>query len=110
MTPKYTWKESHSTVIDYYKEFIKTHDMNKVIIGGDSAGGGFVLSLLQQVVELKLRLPIKMVLMSPYVDIEGDIDRDDDSMLKINHFLFLERLGLMIYLLKILEYHLYMVI
>jgi hypothetical protein len=51
-----------------------------------------------------------MVLMSPYVDIEGDIDRDDDSMLKINHFLFLERLGLMIYLLKILEYHLYMVI
>ena len=79
LTPKYTWKEAHSKVIDYYKEY----DMNKVIIGGDSAGGGFVLSLLQQVIELKLPLPIKMVLLSPYVDIEGAVERDD-SMLEIN--------------------------
>ena len=86
LTPKYTWKEAHSMVIDYYKEFIKTHDMNKVIIGGDSAGGGFVLSLLQQVIELKLPLPIKMVLLSPYVDIEGAVERDD-SMLEINALL-----------------------
>ena len=72
-------------VIDYYKEFIKTHDMSKVIIGGDSAGGGFVLSLLQQVIELKLPIPIKMVLLSTYVDIEG-VERDD-SMLEINALL-----------------------
>ena len=86
LTPKFTWKEAHTMVIDYYKEFIKTHDMNKVIIGGDSAGGGFVLSLLQQVIELKLPLPIKMVLLSPYVDIEGAVERDD-SMLEINALL-----------------------
>ena len=46
-------KEEHSMVIDYYKEFIKTHNMNKAIIRGDIAGSGFVLSLLQQVIELK---------------------------------------------------------
>ena len=33
-------------VIEFYKEFIKSHDMSKVIIYGDSAGGGYVLSLL----------------------------------------------------------------
>ena len=59
--------------------------MSKVIIGGDSAGGGFVLSLLQQVIELKLPIPIKMVLLSTYVDIEG-VERDD-SMLEINALL-----------------------
>ena len=61
LTPKYTWKEAHSLIIDYYKEFIKTHDMNKFIIGGENAGSGFVISLLQQVIELKLPLPIKIV-------------------------------------------------
>ena len=51
--------------------------MNKVTIGGDSAGGVFILSLLEQVIELKLPFPIKIVSLWPYVDIDGVIDRDD---------------------------------
>ena len=48
LTPKYTWKESHPKVLDYYKEFVKSHDMSKVIIGGDSAGAAYALTLLQK--------------------------------------------------------------
>lgn len=82
LTPKYTWKESHSMVIDYYKEFIKNHDMSKVIIGGDSAGGAYALTLLQQAKSLGLSLPAKMFLLSPYVDITGAVDTDVDPILE----------------------------
>lgn len=86
MTPKYTWKESHEMVMNYYKEFVQNHDMNKVIIGGDSAGGGFVLSLLQQAKTLGLPLPAKMVLISPYVDITRGVDKYD-AMIECNALL-----------------------
>lgn len=82
LTPKYTWKESHPMVIDYYKEFVKSHDMSKVIIGGDSAGGGYALTLLQQAKALGLPLPSKMFLLSPYVDIAGAVDKDIDPILE----------------------------
>ena len=87
LTPKYTWKESHPMVIEYYKEFEKTHDMSKVIIGGDSAGGGYVLSLLQQAKVLGLSLPSKMVLLSPYVDITGAVDKEEDAILEYHSLL-----------------------
>jgi len=87
MIPKYTYKESFPMVIDFYKEFIKNNDMNKVIIGGDCAGSGLVLSLLQQAKLLGLPLPIKMVLLSPYVDITGAVEREEDSMLEKNALL-----------------------
>jgi len=77
MTPKYTCRESHSMVMEYYREFVQNHDMNKVIIGGDSAGGGYVLSLLQQAKNFGLSLPAKMILLSPYVDITGGVDKYD---------------------------------
>ena len=74
-------------VIGYYKEFIKNHDMKKVIIGGVSSGAGYVLTLLQQVKALGLPLPAKLILISPYVDITEDIERDEDPMLDKNTLL-----------------------
>lgn len=71
LTPNYSWKESHQMMMNFYKQFVKTHDMKKVIIGGDSAGGGYVVSLLQQAIDLGLPLPSKMFLLSPWVDVGG---------------------------------------
>lgn len=70
VTPNHTYKESHKMVMDYYKQFVFKHDMSKVIIVGDSAGGGFALSLMQQARDILLPLPQKMVLISPFVDIQ----------------------------------------
>ena len=58
--------------------------MNKVIIGGDSAGGAYAISLLHQAKILGLPLPVKMVLLSPYVDITGALDKDVDALLDYN--------------------------
>ena len=69
LLPKYTYKESHKKMIDYYKEYSNNHNMKNVIIAGDSAGGGFVLALLEQIKELNLSLPGKVILISPFVDV-----------------------------------------
>lgn len=78
LLPKYTYKKSHEKVIKYYKEFAKNHDMNNVIIMGDSAGGGFVLALLQEIKKSNLPLPAKAVLLSPFVDVT-DVDKTLNS-------------------------------
>lgn len=71
LLPKYTYKESHQKVISYYQEYSKKHKMENVVIAGDSAGGGFVLALLQKLKELNLPLPKKVILISPFVDALG---------------------------------------
>lgn len=68
LLPKYTYKQSHKSVLKYYKEFSKKHDMKDVVLMGDSAGGGFALSLLQEIKETNLPLPGKVILISPFVD------------------------------------------
>lgn len=71
LLPKYTHKKSYEKVLKYYEEFSKKNDMENVVIAGDSAGGGFVLSLVLQLKELNLPLPGKIILISPFVDVEG---------------------------------------
>ena len=71
LLPKYTYKESYKSVIEYYKEYIKDNDATNIILMGDSAGGGFCLSLLEQLREENLPLPSKAILISPFVDVTG---------------------------------------
>ncbi len=71
LLPKYSYKESFEKVLKYYEEYSKKYDMNKVILAGDSAGGGMALALVEKVKELNLPLPKKIILISPYVDVCG---------------------------------------
>lgn len=71
LLPKYTYKESYEKVINYYKEYIKNNDVQNIVLMGDSAGGGFCLSLLQQLRNKGLPLPGKAILLSPFVDVTG---------------------------------------
>lgn len=71
LLPKYTYKESHQKVLSYYKEYSKKNSMENIVIAGDSAGGGFVLSLLQELKQVNLPLPKKAILISPFVDVTG---------------------------------------
>jgi len=41
----------------------------KIILMGDSAGGGFALAFTQYLKELNIKLPFKLILISPWVDI-----------------------------------------
>lgn len=54
-----------------YRELLKGIASHRILIMGDSAGGGFTLALAQRLVADSLDLPSHLVLISPWVDVMG---------------------------------------
>lgn len=80
LLPNNTAADAHPMMMELYRQIAATHDMSKVVIMGDSAGGGFSLALVQEAQEEGLPLPGRMVLLSPWVDVDGgnyNLDRKD---------------------------------
>ncbi len=72
LAPEYPFPAALEDSIDSYKWLIsKGFDPKKIIIGGESAGGGLAIATLLKLKELKLSLPAAGVLMSPWVDLTG---------------------------------------
>lgn len=69
LTPKYNYKDVFKMVIPLYKEIIDKVDAYKLILMGDSAGGGLGLALEEKISEEFLPLPGKTVLISPWLDV-----------------------------------------
>jgi len=57
------------SVIAYQWLLENGHEPNHIVIAGDSAGGGLVLSLLVSLRESKIQLPSAAVCLSPWVDL-----------------------------------------
>ena len=71
MMPRYTAITSNEVTMKFYEEFTKTHDMSKVVIAGDSSGGGLSTVVIQQAIKKGLSIPSKAILISPWVDVSG---------------------------------------
>lgn len=69
LAPKYTYKDVFEMIVPLYKEIIEKVDINNLILMGDSAGGGLGLALEEKVGEEKLPMPIKTILISPWLDV-----------------------------------------
>lgn len=69
LTPKYNYKDVFKMVIPLYKEIVDRVDSNNLILMGDSAGGGLGLALEEKISEELLPLPIKTILISPWLDV-----------------------------------------
>jgi len=67
--PFATWQEAFDLIIPLYKEYCETHPDQKIILMGDSAGGGLSATLAEQFKEDGIRLPDELILLSPWVDI-----------------------------------------
>ena len=72
----YTAKDAHPLMIQLYKQLIEQYSAGRLIIMGDSAGGGFSLALAQEARNDSIDLPKHLVLISPWVDVLGG----DDSL------------------------------
>ena len=81
MLPKWSAKLSNEVTLNWYEEFTKTHDMSKVIIAGDSAGGGLACVVLQRAIKIRLPIPYKAILLSPWVDVTGGNENKKDNMI-----------------------------
>lgn len=77
LTPKYNYEDVFNMIEPLYKDIIERINPEDLIIIGDSAGGGISLALEEKLVQEKERLPKKLILISPWIDVtltNEDID------------------------------------
>lgn len=79
LAPGHSHEETFEIVEKLYKEFLD----DNVILMGDSAGGGFVLSFCQYLNTVNIRQPDNIIVFSPWVDISmsGKYDSGNDPIL-----------------------------
>lgn len=70
----YTAKDAHPLMMQLYQQLIKQYSAKRIIIMGDSAGGGFSLALSQELQNDSIEQPKHLVLISPWVDVLGGDD------------------------------------
>lgn len=75
LAPKHSCNETLDLITDLYNEYSN----DNIILMGDSAGGGFVLSFCQHLNRVNLSQPDNVVVFSPWVDVSMDNDYDSKS-------------------------------
>ncbi|WP_406537894.1 alpha/beta hydrolase [Fibrobacter sp.] len=88
LLPEHTALEAHTLVLKLYSELLKRFPASKIIIMGDSAGGGFSLALAEEIQEQSLPSPMHLILISPWVDITGG----DESIAEYDNWLHIDEL------------------
>ena len=67
LAPMHSADETFELMVEFYKNLISSED--NLILMGDSAGGGFVLSFCQYIKTIDLTQPNEIIVFSPWVDI-----------------------------------------
>ena len=80
---RYTASDAHPLMMQLYQQLIQQYSAGRLIIMGDSAGGGFTLALAQDARNDSIDLPKHLVLISPWVDVLGG----DDALQQRDTFL-----------------------
>lgn len=80
---RFTAKDAHPLMMQLYRQLLERFPKRRIIVMGDSAGGGFTLALAQELKADTINLPHRLILISPWVDISGG----DDSLQKDDFFL-----------------------
>lgn len=75
LAPKHSCNETFDLITDLYNEYSN----DNIILVGDSAGGGFVLSFCQHLNRVNLSQPDNVVVFSPWVDVSMDNVYDSKS-------------------------------
>lgn len=74
LAPFATYEEAFDLIVPLYSKYCKEHPEKKIVMMGDSAGGGMSLALTEHFKTLGIRLPDELVLFSPWVDVSMEND------------------------------------
>lgn len=69
LAPGSTYKESFAMADVLYRQLASSANSGDIILMGDSAGGGFALSLAQKIRDEKIPQPGQLILLSPWLDL-----------------------------------------
>lgn len=78
LPPKYNYKDVFRMIEGLYSEITNNVDSEKLIVMGDSAGGGLSLALMQKVGIDNKKQPRKLILISPWLDIKMQNSKIDE--------------------------------
>jgi len=70
--PKYTYRDNYPILLSLYKDVIAHYPASKIVLMGDSAGGGMALCLAQQLRDEGVKQPDQIILISPWLDLHTD--------------------------------------
>lgn len=76
--PEHPFPAALDDVLAVWRELIARHPNDQIILAGESAGGGLCLALCQQARQLDLRLPDRLYLHSPWLDVGLTAERYTD--------------------------------
>lgn len=89
LAPEHTWRDSHEALADDLQAH--TESQERVVVVGDSAGGGLALALVQTLRDRGAVLPSHLVLHSPWVDLTSSTP-DTRVLDAVDPWLFLGKL------------------
>lgn len=69
LAPNYDYRDAYRLLHAVYKNLLKTHAVEDIVVIGDSSGGGLGLGFAQTLRDNRLPQPGALVLMSPWLDI-----------------------------------------
>lgn len=74
LAPEHRFPAAVDDATAAYQWLLKTQDPAKIVVAGDSAGGGLTLALMGRLKSLSSRLPKAVVLLSPWTDLAATGD------------------------------------
>lgn len=69
LTPHHTWQKAHRLVLDLYRRTVAENPGKRIVLMGDSAGGGLAAVIALSLAEEGAAQPDELVLISPWVDV-----------------------------------------
>ena len=69
LSPEVVFPTAINQIYDVYLELLKTYKHNKIIVGGESAGGNLALALMLKLKENNIKQPKMAILASGYFDL-----------------------------------------
>ena len=69
LAPHHTWQEAHRLVLELYRRTVAQNPGKRIVLMGDSAGGGLAAVIALSLAEAGDTQPDELALISPWVDI-----------------------------------------
>lgn len=69
LAPFHTTEENYETMVRLYEQVCRENAGKKIVLMGDSAGGGYVLALAEGLSAHGIGQPDELILLSPWVDV-----------------------------------------
>ncbi len=91
LAPEHDWQPAFKMVHAAYKQLINEVGTGKVVVAGDSSGGGMTLALAEQIRDEGRLLPAALVLFSPWLDVTMS-DPAQPNLDKIDRMLSIDAL------------------